>query len=382
MTQIEQMSLEAGIIVEFIGGDLRVRGHSGNALRIEGDDPEIIHETTAAPVVIRCEGDCSIRMPEAARLAVQQVGDDATITNLENNNLTIGQIGSDLAVRHVIGDITVDRVGGDFQAKHIVGNLTIQAVGSDIDARKISGDLVIHHVGSDISLRDIGGNCDCQDVDGDLLVETAFDPDATYRFGAESDVCFIVNVDTAAVFLVPIHTEITIDDDVDATVEELEDSQRVTVGEDGPGVEITAATELLLTVRRGFNLDIDIDLGERMGRLEERLNESLSGLGDMIEMQVQQGLSQASEVFQGWSDRSKVKSATRRAERARRHAERQAARARRHVERVQHHTHRQQDADDWEPPSNEERMMILQMVEQGKISVEEADQLLRALDGN
>ena len=74
--------------------------------------------------------------------------------------------------------------------------------------------------------------------------------------------------------------------------------------------------------------------------------------------------------------------ANRHTDRMQRHAERQAKRAERRAEKILRFKKRQRDQEvQKDPVSNEERLMILRMVEEGKLTIEEAEKLLSALEG-
>jgi hypothetical protein len=75
----------------------------------------------------------------------------------------------------------------------------------------------------------------------------------------------------------------------------------------------------------------------------------------------------------------KLEAARRRAERKARAAERAARDRRRRPESYKYSPPKSVPAQ--EPVSDEERLMILEMLEQGKISIDEAEQLLSALEG-
>jgi hypothetical protein len=130
-----------------------------------------------------------------------------------------------------------------------------------------------------------------------------------------------------------------------------------------------------------INFQLEGELAERLAGLEERLTEQLSGLDELI---------------------------LRKTEKVRERAEKQAERAMRQAERVARKADRGKrkgftfsfGSDPFEtgfsrrparaarppeppvePVSDEERLMILRMVENRQISVDEAEKLLAALEG-
>jgi hypothetical protein len=394
MTRIERTDVRTKIVIELVGGDLRVRGHSSNEVLIEGDNPEIAMQSPDSPLHIRCGGDCELRMPETLPLAVQQVGGEAKITNLQDV-VTIGNIGSDLVLRHLEADITVGQIGNDCVAKHIEGDLKVSLVGNDMVVQQVDGDVVIDNVGNDLVVRDIGGSCQCAQVGKDINLEIEFERGNTYSFQAGNAVVCVITPDIDAVFVLPRQAEIAVDKDaLEATIQLHNGTQKIVVGEGGPEIVIQAKGFSLSSNRqaRGFNFEFDFDT--QIGDLERQINESLSGLGQMIETRTQQAINQATEFARNFSLGSRGERVTERirreAERVKRHVERDTERARRRANRMQRHAERMQrysrrrgeGSVRSEPISNDERLMILKMVQEGRLSVEEAEQLLRTMEGH
>lgn len=397
MTRIERTDVRTGIVVETIGGDLRVRGHSGSELLLEGDNPDVSMQNADGPLIIHCGGDCDIRMPEHLSLKVGTVGGDAKITNLESS-IMVSNVGSDLVLRHIVGNVTVENVGGDFVAKHIEGDLTVGNVGSDVEIQGVEGEVLLDQVGSDAVLKEIGGSCRCGQVGSDILVAIDFERGNSYHFQAGGEVACVVGAETDAIFVLPRGIEVEMDEDsIDAVVQLQSGNQRIVLGEDGPEVFVQSNAFTLTGSRRqrGFQFEFDAQFGD----LERQLNESLSGLGQMLEKRTQEAIDHATafakdfgsrisgrgragmeERIERQAERAK-RHAERHSERMQRHAERHMDRAHRHAERMQRYTRRRDDEGGWAPVSNEERLVILKMLQEGKISVEEAETLLRTLEG-
>ncbi len=402
MTKIERSDVRVGLIVENIGGDLRVRGHSSDDLRIEGEEPEVFQDDGDSPIHVLCIGDCDIKMPETVTLTIKTIGGDAKVTNLERG-ISIESVAGDLIVRNIADDVSIGSIGGDLIAKHVEGNLAVAAVGSDMAAFKINGDLAVDVVGNDLKIRGLDCACNCVDVGSDLHVEIDFQPEHTYQLSAGGDIVCVVTADTDATFSVPVGIEVAvIGDKLAVTIEEDEEFQTITLGDGSAQVTILSADSLSLETDSERRLEFKIDLDAEIGNIGKTISDSLSGLdnlselGEMIDAQTQEAIAAAAEIGKQFTGKKKKKikkhaeraqrhaeRAKRQAERAQRQVERQAERAQRHAERMRRfHRRSEPEADVWEPVTNEERMTILQMVQDGKISVEEAETLLRALENN
>ncbi len=116
----------------------------------------------------------------------------------------------------------------------------------------------------------------------------------------------------------------------------------------------------------GLGAQIEARVAEAMAEMEVRLEE---GLGRIDGQEIHRRVQRATE---------------RAAERARRAAERQAERARLRAERAERRWRRasgQRPRPEREPATDEERMRVLRLVEEGKVTPEQAADLLAALEG-
>lgn len=399
MARVLRPNATEGVVIENVTSDLRVRGYSGTDIRVEGDDPEIHRENDSSPIHIRSNSDCQIKMPDSAPLTIQHINGDAKITNLDSRS-DIEHINGDLIARH-IGDTVIGNVDGDCIAKYISGELQVKNINGDMIAQNIAGDMVIENVHGDLEVREVSGSCTCSNVGGDLEVVIDFQDGNNYQFACQNTIAFAITSQTNVMFIVPKDVNISVDgslNDVDLEIEDDENGQQIIIGEGGAEVHVLRAQNVDLTYRSGFHAEIDIslDLEDQMHDIGRQVNESLSGLGDMIGMHTQNALdSAASAISQstGFIKKFNVKDmehrvkraeerANRHADRMQRHSERQAKRAERRAEKILRFKKRQRDQEiQKDPVSNEERLMILRMVEEGKLTIEEAEKLLSALEG-
>jgi hypothetical protein len=379
MNRIEYDQVNVPVVVQLIGGDLRLRGRPGDLLIVEGDDPQVQQIGENQPYVVRCGGDARITVPENVNVSIQQVGADAKITDLAGS-LEIKTIGADLVVRGV-QNIQIKNVGSDLRIKRADGNVTIENVGADATIREVSGTVWVANVGSDLYVRNVEGSCIAERVGSDLVLSLDFLPDRDYRFRAGSDILCRVQADTDVQFIMPPDLDVHLD--VAADMTEEGDHQIVTLGEGRAKVTIIGAESLRLVGEEEdymltLGVQIEEELDARMSTLEEKLSERLAGLDERIQSRAEQFASQAERL-------------TRRAERE---AERAADHIRRSFDRQTFKRKRDSGPRRMsfsaaiggapgrksEPVSEQERLMILQMVRENKISIEEAERLLAALD--
>jgi len=367
------------VIIKTVGGDLRLRGREDSLLILDGDSGSIEQLGEDQPYVVTCDGDCRILVPGDVSVSVQQVGGDAKITDLEGA-LDINQVGADLTVRNV-GPVRIRSVGADLRVKWAEGDVQVVAVGADATIREVEGSVRVGRIGADLFLRNIEGNCVVDQVGADLLLSIDFAPGNEYRFRVGSDILCRVGPDANARFILPSHVALGLDVEAEVTEDDDNDQQIVTLGEGSATIYIDEAVELRL-VGEGedymLNLGVQIEeeLEARMSMLEEKLSQQLEGLDERIRSKTEQWASQAERL----------------SERAQRQAQRTAERLRRKMETKKEkrkgrpasgHVH-------WgaplpprpplDPVTEQERLMILKMVQEGKITIEEAERLLAALE--
>lgn len=411
---------DTGVVHIVCGGDCSAAVPDGVAIRVltVGGDAKFTQLT--GDVVLDNIGGGLVLRHITGNLTLGNVGGDLSVRHV-TGNLNLNNVGSDLVIKHCNGDIFVANVGSDAVLKNLTGNLAIANVGSDLLVEAVNGDLKVEEVGSNLSVADLNGSCYCGLARSDILLALNFDPEKTYMFGSESDIVCTVIPGTRARFILPADIEVSFDDLEDAVYQRDSHNQILIVGDGGAEVQITEASSFSLVPyehgkKRGFNIEFEMDFDRNIdamvNNLESTINQSLRGLGEKIEQQTQQAVNAATNFttsFVGnnkdWG--AKAESMARRAreqaerarERAERFQERQERRQSHFEERMQERTDRRQErfqqrfedrggqkstkrTSEWEPVSQEERLVILEMLQNGSISVDQAEQLLKTLDGD
>lgn len=413
-----------------VGGDLRLRGEEGdNVFRIQGDIPSVTRSEDGSEVSVQCGGDCDLRIPSTSSVKVATVGGDAKITNIEEG-VTIATIGGDLVARH-LGDTTITAVGGDLSLRNVSGAANVASVGGDMDCRHVDGDLHLKAVGGDVSVRDINGSVVCNDVGGDMLIDINFEAGHTYEFHADKDIFVNLFPGAEVTFILEKGTQYELDElesyEQEIKVETAEDIVRIIVG-GGQDASVTIESEegtfymAEKNNRKGRGFRFEFNFGDIMnGEFSPPIPPippvppvppvppEFGDFGEYISQRVNEQVSRVTESLpdfgKKWgkkfssSDRDRIRSEARHeAEQARHEAHRarhEAERARRDAERERREAERnrrdtmrgsQRAGRHGQPQENaelseKERMMILSMLEEGKITVEEAERLLRTMEG-
>jgi hypothetical protein len=425
---MENIVLEtnANPIVEIatVGGDLRVIGWDQPQLVVEADDADSLHlDQDGERFTLRANDDCTVRLPHGAQVSVRTVGGDANLKLLEQK-LAIGNVGGDLTLRQIAG-ANIGVVGGDVKVKHVTGDVQAGHVGGDLEARAVDGAFKSGNVGGDLFLQQVGGAVQAS-AGGDVTLSVKFAPEQEYSVQAGSDLTCRVGPDASARLSLVAGGDISLDVP-GAQVAGNSNRKTVTLGAGAAAVSLRAGGDLHLT-GVSFEADVMGDFDEKFGEDFASMAEEFEAqIGSQIEAQMADFEKQMNERMAGLNfaaspvDAAKIAASARRAaermqrasrqqtESARRQAEKQAERAQRIAEAAQRRAeainrkvHEEHGRRGWpfrgEPPrqppspprpspapqtdavSDEERMTILRMVEQKKISVAEAEKLLAALE--
>lgn len=392
-----------------VQGDLRLTGSDLNEVFVEADDNlDLNADAAGSAVQFSCGGSCTVRVPRRARVTVLSVGGDARPVKDLATPLAIGNVAGDLVLRQTVA-VQVGHVGGDVSAKKIAGPLTLAGAGGDVSVRGVEGEFSTGFVGGDLALRDAGAGASGQ-AGGDVILNLDFAPHQAYNFTANGDIICRVPPSASARLAVQCHGELSVDV-LGARVERQNGQYTVTLGAGEASVAFQANSDVAIsdvTVGSSGVAESGDDFGDRlseqieaqvaakMAEIERELNVqfgdlnlNLSGLGRMNAQDIAARARRAAETA-----RRKTEAAQRKVEAAQRRAERVAQR---HAEHAQAHAKRRGWGFNFsvpapprpptppkppaDPVSDAERLAVLQMLEQGKITAADAEKLLAALEG-
>lgn len=348
-----------------VGGSLRVR--PGGAGQVEARGPsgsEISLEPHNGQLELTAGGECQLTVPPESRLEIEMVGGEASLMDL-SSELLIRTVGGGLRLRRV-GGVAVETVGGGLTARHINGSLSVDQIGSDALVDQVAGDARLRAIGGDLRLSRVAGIVQAS-AGGDAKVSLEPTGDQEYSIAAGGDLVCHLPQDASARLSLSAGGDYRLS--VPAEAQSNDGGREVVLGAGEAHIELAAGGDLLLRSGGEDEQLVAADLGEaiamRVGAELEthmaEIEERLSGLGDRL------------QGFDSERIGSKIRSAIAR-------AQRKAARAQRRAARRRDLRIDLPSAGPRGEPSDEERLMILRMVEQRKISVDEAESLLQALE--
>ena len=364
MSRIISAGKTPTIKIESIDGDLSVVGWDGEDILIKTDEDELTLQQNGDAVSFSCTDDVSLRIPRDASLLIERIGGDMALRGVMGN-VEIREISNDLSMRDV-NSVAIERVSADFSLRGAKGNLYVKSVGGDVSVRDVEGSVTFESVADDMALRGARGNVKVN-VGEDVVVYLEPKADGAYSITAGDDILLVLKPN-ANVTLSMNGDEIEVDW---PGIENQEDvTERVLVIGDGSAkISLNAGGDIRVTNNAEAGNSAE-DFGNFAG-----MNFDWSGFGERISRQVEQATARAAK---------RAEEAARRVER---HAKRHAGRWGGNVK-----------AGRWnwemgpkgvptppsppsEPVAEEERMAVLKMLAEKKITAEQAEQLLSALEG-
>lgn len=378
------------VIVDQIAGDLQVAGWDRPEVSVKTDDDDATLRVDGDQVYASAPGDLILYLPREADLQIGDVSGDVDIRAV-SGEIRMESIGGDLQMR-AIGPALLKAVGGDLSVRGCSGDFTAERVGSDALLRDLQGDLKIATVGADLCLRNLSGSIDAlAGADAILYLQPA--PTAKIRIQAGSDILLHLPAQLdAELSLQGGSMESVRVDFMGVAPGRIGPVQTVKIGSGAAKIRLMAGGDLIVTG--------PTDAGEGQPQVE-------FGSGGPGEMPPPPGgfPGGGRPDFSHFHDHftQRVQEATQNAQRQRERVEQRVEAAMRRAEEKMRASERRANfvgvsvgrvtvgrppspvtpppAPVNEPVSDGERLVVLQMLQNKKISLEEAEKLLAALEG-
>ena len=377
-------------------GDLRLKGWERDEIQAKtsGDVLEIVIEDET--VSLTCDDDLIISLPQTAKIEIGAIAGDASIRSLATS-LNLTEIGGDLVLRHV-GKVDIRNIGGDLVMRHGI-SLKVDNVGDDASIRGVTGDVFIANVGSDLHLREVQGNLEANIGDDAVLYLHPHD-DATYQVNAGDDIMLRLAADSLDVEMTLSagnHLAVNLPD-----VEKTDDNPRtLSLGLATAKLTFSAGNDLRVTNRANAwedFADFDTFVETDFSGLADNFAENISGLMEEFPDTFVERFSEKLDTFPDeFVEKiiSKVDSSTRKMDQKMRQAEHKMRRAEHKARRAARQAERKAERHKIKfrgirppnaptppssPVSEDERLLILKMLEEKKISASDAEKLLSALE--
>jgi hypothetical protein len=141
--------------VERVRRDLRVELHDQDEVRLRSGSKATEVADLDGVIVIKSPDSLHLQIPPDCILEVGQVGGDLSFKGLERD-CHISQIGGNARFENCAG-LLVDRIGGDSLARFIRGGVSFKAVGGDVVFEGVTGQVKISGAGGDVILGQVDG---------------------------------------------------------------------------------------------------------------------------------------------------------------------------------------------------------------------------------
>jgi len=366
------------VLIDHVDGDLQVAGweRAEIAAKTGGDQLDLSIEGGKA--FVRGSGDLILYVPRGASLQAGNVGGDADIRALEGI-ATLGSIGGDLHMR-AVGLVTLENISGDLSLRGCASDFTAQRVGADASLRDVRGALKLGAVGGDLYLRNLAGNVEAHTgADAILYLQPKPGTNVSVRAGADILLRLPPKVDAELVLQGGSMESIRVDFPGIAPGE-TGNTRQVKLGSGAAAIRLTAGADLLVTCRADeWQSLVDFDLsgldeflpGDFPGlpadfheRIAQHVREAVQHTEHHIEAHIEAAMHSAGEKIRAADRRSNFMG---------------VFMGRGGVGRPPASV--VMPSIPPPPISDDERLAVLKMLQDKKISLEEAEKLLAALEG-
>lgn len=402
------------IIIEVAQGDLALRGSMEAALSGRGDftvdetpeglvmqvkDSLRLNVPEGSSILLReAKGDVSIKgiqgkvtidvahgdlvVRNSPRVNIGQADGDVIVTNADDS-VSAGEVHGDIKLRNV-GSVNLGSIDGDLSGRYLQGSVEIGKANGDVNLHTVSEDLHIGKSQRDVNLSNLGGLVRVESVDGDIRLRGSLSA-GKHHLQAQGDVVirWPVNAPLVVTAQAPnIANRLPLED-----VQEEPGSLSGRLGDGETFVEVQAGGRVVLKPAEPevawegeFGPDFAgdfVDMGLELAGLGERLASELESHMASLSANIEKRF--GPDFAQKMAEKAALK-AEKAMERVARRAERAQQRAERHAGRYGSWTEPPRPAP--KPKATpEEQLKVLEMLEQGLISVEEANTLLKAMEG-
>ncbi len=408
-------------VVLDVSGDLRLKGQDDFEVVAKSDSPEdLALEARDDQVAIRCTSNCSVRVPRAAVVEIHSAHGEAVIKALDGS-LSIETVDGDLELRSVCVT-SIGKVNGNLTAKNVDGDLSIESIAGDVFVRSVQGNFTVaKSINGNLNLTDVGGSAKAS-ANGNILLRLDPAPGHDYEFDCTGNLFCRLSSDASVEISVPKASQVMVDLPGIHASAPVQTPYALTLGEGDAKITLSAKGNVVLDTHapewdmEDYDINIGAEVEGMADAVSQQINQQVESQVRMIEDQLN---AQLSSLTMRLSAAKLTEDQARRIEdRAREASERATQRAQERVHRAQERMEQRMAAaqrkmeykaqamerasrhgrhpvgmgiftvpgspkpptPSGEPVNEEERLMILRMLEQKKITMEEAENLLTALE--
>jgi len=330
---------------------------------------------------VRATSDCWLSVPVSMAVTIEKVGGDASLTNLASR-VIVGKVGGDLVIQN-LGGASIEAIGGDLHVNSPGGEgLETVRVGGDLYGTSVQS-LSARSVGGDVFLQQVTGAVNLV-AGGDIEIEVTVPDLPLISVIAGGDICLVVPADD-------VHGQMELHSkgyeiDIHAGGQQgnwEEEQLSLPLGDDGNLVKLSAGGKITVTDQADLNRD-------HTSVISDSINDWKT-FGEELEQQIRDNIGSAMNNIH-WATRSTSdvgEKARMKVEKARRKMEAKGVSIDDTGVNVNHNgkhvgitfgTPVSIPEKEMSGVTDEERLLVLKMLQDKKITADEADKLLSALE--
>lgn len=406
------------VIIQEAHRDVVVKGWSDPVLVVNGQQVEV--QETDKGFMITGQGDITIKLPAAATITILQAHRDLVVKGV-TGDLTVGEVNRDVVLRRIgaaeIGrvhhDLVVRSAEGLVQIAEVQGDVslrdaadvTLGTIHGDVSGRALNGHLIVKEIMGDLALRGVAGNVNLGVIHRDVslkgidgLVNLAQGRGDVRLLGPLAEGKHELHCQRDLVLRWPASAPMQLTATAPQIrnrlpLEEIVEGDGMLTGHLGKGgADLSLSAEGRIVLKPAEMVDekwfaFAFDDGD--------FDIEMGGLGDKISSEVNERMKDVRQKLAQMSSELEERLGSKFSSRFETHASRMAEKAERVAEKALQKAEialkqtRQKGAAAPSPIapvapkraiSPEEKLKILKMLEKGIINVEEADNLLAALE--
>lgn len=406
------------LILSAVHRDLVVKGWNEPVITLEGD--QFTTEESEKGLVVTATRDLVAMVPHGASVSILQCHRDVAVKGVEGeliigevqrdmvvrgaSHVEIGHVHHDLVVRSASGAVQIEQVNGDLALRD-VGDVALGVVHGDVSGRDVDGSFIVKEVMGDLNLRGVSGNVNLGVVYRDVtlksiegLVNLAQGMSDVRLFGPLADGKHQLHCQRDMVLRWPVNLALTLTATAPNVKDRLgledvvEENETVSgrMGEGGPHIYLSAERAIVLKpmdmvdekwVKFAFgDEDFDVEINGLGEKISSEVNRRMD---DVRKRMAQMSADMEHRIGSEFAGRFEAQ-AQQWAEKAERMAEKALQQAERALKQTRQKTAAAPASPSPTPSkpivSPEEKLKILKMLEKGVITVEEANNLLSALE--
>ena len=367
------LGLTPSIHITSCDGSAEIRGSSREETIVEFNDMDTTITESEGEITIQTDGSCVIRFPENGHVTIGKVDGSVRLKQVLGT-VSVESVDGSVSVRQV-GPLSIGSVDGQLNIRNVNGAFSLENVAGHLTVHDVVGTLAIGRVQGHFSGRNLAAGGHVGEVDGNVVLRTALDAGAQLEFYAHGNADLSIPENANLRVIAQAEGGVTANTTFKFSQEGETFSAVIGNGE----ATITASADGRIRIRTTSTFDPEddtfYDLEDFNLRLDEVFNQidaSFSSFEPALDALPHNVRSRVSR---------KLEAARQRVEDAQKRVTRTVVSAQRDLGGQRWGEPSDAGIQRSEPIAEQERMAVLQMLEHGQITVQEAEMLISALEG-